>query len=43
MRSNGEWNGSGQGGTGEAIEIKGYWSAIDIRVGDAFEDSDDDL
>jgi hypothetical protein len=34
--SNGEWSETGQGGTGEAIQIKGYWSAIDIREGDAF-------
>jgi len=33
--SNGEWSETGQGGTGEAIQIKGYWSAIDIREGDA--------
>jgi ketosteroid isomerase-like protein len=34
--SNGEWSETGQGGTGEAIQIKGYWSAIDIREGDSF-------
>jgi uncharacterized protein (TIGR02246 family) len=33
--SNGEWSETGQGGTGETIQIKGYWSAIDIREGDA--------
>ena len=32
--SNGEWSETGQGETGEAIPIKGYWSAIDIREGD---------
>jgi uncharacterized protein (TIGR02246 family) len=34
--SNGEWSETGQGKTGEAIPIKGYWSAIDIREGDAW-------
>jgi ketosteroid isomerase-like protein len=32
--SNGEWSETGQGETGEAIQIKGYWSAIDILEGD---------
>lgn len=34
--SNGEWSESGQGKNGEAIPIKGYWSAVDIREGDAW-------
>lgn len=34
--SNGEWSETGKGKTGEDIPIKGYWSAIDIREGDAW-------
>ena len=33
---NGEWSETGQGPTGEPIQIKGYWSAIDIREGDGW-------
>ena len=33
VASNGEWNETGQGETGEPIHIKGYWSAIDTREG----------
>jgi hypothetical protein len=32
--TNEEWSETGQGKTGEAIPIKGYWSAIDTRAGD---------
>jgi uncharacterized protein (TIGR02246 family) len=32
----GKWSESGQGPNGETIEIKGYWFAIDTRVGDAW-------
>jgi len=32
----GEWSESGEGPKGDTIEIKGYWSAIDTRVGDAW-------
>jgi uncharacterized protein (TIGR02246 family) len=32
--SNGEWSETGQGKTDEAMQIKGYWSAIDILEGD---------
>jgi hypothetical protein len=30
----GEWSETGQGETGDPIQIKGYWSAIDTREGD---------
>jgi ketosteroid isomerase-like protein len=30
----GEWSETGQGETGDPIQIKGYWSAIDSREGD---------
>jgi uncharacterized protein (TIGR02246 family) len=33
VASNGEWSETGQGQTGEPIQIKGYWSAIDTREG----------
>ena len=36
VASNGEWSESGLGPTGEFIEIKGYWSAIDTRQGDGW-------
>jgi uncharacterized protein (TIGR02246 family) len=36
VASNGEWSETGQGPTGEPIQIKGYWSAIDTREGDGW-------
>jgi uncharacterized protein (TIGR02246 family) len=36
VAENGEWSETGQGPTGELIQIKGYWSAIDTREGDAW-------
>jgi hypothetical protein len=30
----GEWSETGQAETGDPIEIKGYWSAIDSREGE---------
>jgi hypothetical protein len=36
VAKNGEWSETGQGPTGEPIQIKGYWSAIDTRVGDGW-------
>ncbi len=36
IASNGEWSETGQGQTGEPIQIKGYWSAIDTREGDGW-------
>jgi ketosteroid isomerase-like protein len=30
----GEWSETGQGKTGDPVQIKGYWSAIDSREGD---------
>ena len=36
VASNGEWSETGQGQTGEPIQIKGYWSTIDTREGDGW-------
>jgi ketosteroid isomerase-like protein len=36
LASNGEWSETGQGQTGEPIQIEGFWSAIDVREGDAW-------
>jgi uncharacterized protein (TIGR02246 family) len=36
VASNGEWSQTVQGETGEPIQIKGYWSALDTREGDAW-------
>jgi uncharacterized protein (TIGR02246 family) len=33
---NGEWSETGQGPTGEPIQLKGHWSAIDTREGDGW-------
>jgi uncharacterized protein (TIGR02246 family) len=36
MWSDGDWSETGQGQTGEPIQIKGYWSEIKVREGDAW-------
>jgi uncharacterized protein (TIGR02246 family) len=36
VAKNGEWSETVQGPTGEPIQIKGYWSAIDTREGDGW-------
>jgi uncharacterized protein (TIGR02246 family) len=36
VASNGEWSETVQLPTGEPIQIKGYWSAIDTREGDGW-------
>jgi uncharacterized protein (TIGR02246 family) len=36
VASNGDWTEIAPGPTGEPIQIKGYWSAIDIREGDGW-------
>ena len=36
--SNGEWSLTLQGQDGGPIELKGYWSSVDVRGGDAWKD-----
>jgi ketosteroid isomerase-like protein len=36
--SNGEWSLTLQGQTGEPIQLRGYWSSVDVREGDAWKD-----
>ena len=36
--SNGEWSLTLQGKTGDPIQLKGYWSSVDVREGDAWKD-----
>jgi len=36
--SNGEWSLTLQGETGGPIQLKGYWSSVDVREGDAWKD-----
>ena len=34
--ANGYWSLTWQGKTGDPIQLKGYWSAIEVREGDAW-------
>jgi len=36
--SNGEWSLTLQGQSGGPIQVKGYWSSVDVREGDAWKD-----
>ena len=37
-RWNGEWSQTRQGDSGDTYQLKGYWSAIKVRKGDAWKD-----
>ena len=37
--SNGEWSLTLQGKDGSPIDLKGYWSSVDVREGDAWKDA----
>jgi uncharacterized protein (TIGR02246 family) len=36
LTNNGDWSETGKGKNGEDVPVKGYWSAIDTRQGDAW-------
>jgi uncharacterized protein (TIGR02246 family) len=36
LTNNGDWSETNKGKNGEDVQIKGYWSAVDTRQGDAW-------